>query len=40
MKWDEVQEKDIKGTNQDSDRRDFMKRKISEIFEVIKRTHI
>lgn len=40
MKWDEVQEKDIKDTNQDSNRRDFKKRKISEIFEVIKRTHI
>lgn len=32
MKWDEVQEKDIKDTNQDSNRRDFKKRKISEIF--------
>lgn len=40
MKWDEVQEKDIKDMNQDSNRRDFKKRKISEIFEVIKRTHI
>lgn len=40
MKWDKVQEKDIKDMNQGSSRRDFKKRKISEIFEVITRTHI
>lgn len=40
MKWHKVQEKDIKDMNQGSNRRDFKKRKISEIFEVITRTHI
>lgn len=40
MKWDEVQEKDIKDMNQGNNRRDFKKRKVSEISEVITRTHI